>query len=604
MVFKCKMCGGDIEVVEGSNIGKCLYCKSTMTLPSVDNEKLLNLYNRANNLRLSNEFDKAYGVYETILEIDENQLEAHWGLILCRYGVEYVDDPKTKKKMITCHRTKYESVLTDPDYKIIISKAYGDALNIYKEEAKTISNIQKKALEISNNEEDYDIFICYKEGDINGDRTPDSVIAQDIYNKLTDLNYKVFFARITLADKLGEEYEPYIFSALNSSKIMLVVGTNADNLNSVWVKNEWSRYLDLIKNKKKKVLIPVYSKMDAYELPEEFSMLQALCIDKVGSMQDLITAVGKIINKKSTDIDSDMYQKFKQMMLEEEREKQEELSKRYDVIEKRNKCSTSYIVITFVLSALMAGCMLLLNGGYCYYNYLGENYSLISEGKNFFSYQLLVSIITAIAFFLGFASRKSNKISKYMYIVNVFLELLFILKLHNFGNVATFVTYIIILLNIALLLMKPSWEIKEVPLIVTKEEKEEILKNNKEFTENYIPKDKKILNTFFYILTFIIGIISVIINTSPLPTQSNDRNTSIDQIKVIADYINIRNDDDVYSYEKGIVRKDEIYDVLDSRNGSDGLCEIWYNIETSFEVNGWICGKFDNKDYVEVLEKE
>lgn len=604
MVFKCKMCGGDIEVVEGSNIGKCLYCKSTMTLPSVDNEKLLNLYNRANNLRLSNEFDKAYGVYETILEIDENQLEAHWGLILCRYGVEYVDDPKTKKKMITCHRTKYESVLTDPDYKIIISKAYGEALNIYKEEAKTISNIQKKALEISNNEEDYDIFICYKEGDINGDRTTDSVIAQDIYNKLTDLNYKVFFARITLADKLGEEYEPYIFSALNSSKVMLVVGTNADNLNSVWVKNEWSRYLDLIKNKKKKVLIPVYSKMDAYELPEEFSMLQALCIDKVGSMQDLITAVGKIINKKSTDIDSDMYQKFKQMMLEEEREKQEELSKRYDVIEKRNKCSTSYILITFVLSAMMAGCMIALTGNYCYYNYLGETYSLISEGKNFFSYQLLVGIITAIAFFLGFASRKSNKVSKYMYIVNVFLELLFILKLHNFGNAATFVTYIIILLNIALLFIKPSWGIKEVPLIVTKEEKEEILKSNKEFTENYIPKDKKILNTFFYILTFIIGIISVIINTSPLPTQSNDRNTSIDQIKVIADHINIRSDDDVYSYEKGTVRKDEIYDVLDSRNGSNGLCEIWYNIETGFKVNGWICGKFDNKDYVEVLEKE
>lgn len=604
MVFKCKMCGGDIEVVEGSNIGKCLYCKSTMTLPSVDNEKLLNLYNRANNLRLSNEFDKAYGVYETILEIDENQLEAHWGLILCRYGVEYVDDPKTKKKMITCHRTKYESVLTDPDYKIIISKAYGEALNIYKEEAKTISNIQKKALEISNNEEDYDIFICYKEGDKNGDRTPDSVIAQDIYNKLTDLNYKVFFARITLADKLGEEYEPYIFSALNSSKVMLVVGTNADNLNSVWVKNEWSRYLDLIKNKKKKVLIPVYSKMDAYELPEEFSMLQALCIDKVGSMQDLITAVGKIINKKSTDIDSDMYQKFKQMMLEEEREKQEELSKRYDVLEKRDKCSTPYIVITFVLSAMMAGCMLLLNGGYCYYNYLGENYSLISEGKNFFSYQLLVSIITAIAFFLGFASRKSNKISKYMYIVNVFLELLFILKLHNFGNAATFVTYIIILLNIALLFMKPSWGIKEVPLVVTKEEKEEILKNNKEFTENYIPKDKKILNIFFYILPFIIGIISVIINILPLPNQSNDRNTSIDQIKVIADHINIRSNDDVYSYEKGIVRKDDIYDVLDSRKGSNGLCEIWYNIETRFEVNGWICGKFDNKDYVEILEKE
>ena len=51
-------------------------------------------------------------------------------------------------------------------------------------------------------------------------------------------------------------------------------------------------------------------------------------------------------------------------------------------------------------------------------------------------------------------------------------------------------------------------------------------------------------------------------------------------------------------------QKDEIYDVLNSKYGSNGLCEIWYNIETRFDVNGWICGKFNNKDYVEVLEKE
>ena len=152
--------------------------------------------------------------------------------------------------------------------------------------------------------------------------------------------------------------------------------------------------------------------------------------------------------------------------------------------------------------------------------------------------------------------------------------------------------------------MKPSWGIKEVPLVVTKEEKEEILKNNKEFTENYVPKDKKILNIFFYILPFIIGIISIIINSSSLPTQSNDRDISKAQIKVIVDHINIRENNDVYSYEKGIVRKDEIYDVLDSREGSTELCEIWYNIETGFNVNGWICGKFENEDYVEVLEKE
>ena len=101
MVFKCKMCGGDIAPIENTNTGKCLYCKSVMTLPNLDNEKIVNLYNRANDLRLENEFDKAYGVYETILEIDNQQIEARWGLILCKYGVEYVDDVKTKKKIPT-----------------------------------------------------------------------------------------------------------------------------------------------------------------------------------------------------------------------------------------------------------------------------------------------------------------------------------------------------------------------------------------------------------------------------------------------------------------------------------------------------------------------
>ena len=113
MNFKCKMCGGDIEPIEGTNTGRCLYCKSLMTLPNSDNEKIINLYNRANHLRLGNDFDKAKEVYENILKIDEKQIEAYWGVLLCKYGVEYVDDPKTKEKIPTCHRTNDYSILTD-----------------------------------------------------------------------------------------------------------------------------------------------------------------------------------------------------------------------------------------------------------------------------------------------------------------------------------------------------------------------------------------------------------------------------------------------------------------------------------------------------------
>lgn len=162
MVFKCKMCGGDITPIQNTNTGKCEFCKSIMTLPNLDDEKLVNLYNRANFLRLNNEFDKAKEIYENILKIDNKQIEAHFGLLLCKYGVEYVDDPKTKKKIPTCHRTSDTSILTEADFKMIKKEAYGDALELYLEEAKKIDEIQKNILAISSNEKPYDVFICYK----------------------------------------------------------------------------------------------------------------------------------------------------------------------------------------------------------------------------------------------------------------------------------------------------------------------------------------------------------------------------------------------------------------------------------------------------------
>ena len=213
VVFKCKMCGGDVEPIKGKRVAQCEYCGSKMTLPDPNDEKIVNLYNRANDFRLTNQFDKAYGVYETILEIDNREVEAHWGILLCKYGVEYIDDPETGTKVPTCHRTIATSILKDIEFKVIEENADDESLELYREEAKKIDKIQKGILEVSSKEDPYDIFICYKETDEKGERTHDSVIAQDIYDKLTGNGYKVFFSRITLENKLGTEYEPYIYSA-------------------------------------------------------------------------------------------------------------------------------------------------------------------------------------------------------------------------------------------------------------------------------------------------------------------------------------------------------------------------------------------------------
>jgi alpha-tubulin suppressor-like RCC1 family protein/DNA-directed RNA polymerase subunit RPC12/RpoP len=294
-IFKCKMCGGDLEVDQSMAIGTCQHCGSTMTLPKASDERITNLFNRANHYRRSSEFDKAFKVYESILNEDDANAEAYWGLVLCRYGIEYVEDPQSGQRIPTCHRAQKTSIFMDADYKQALEYADSDARQVYEQEAKVIDDIQKQILSISAQEEPYDIFICYKETSETGSRTKDSVLSQDIYHHLTEEGHKVFFSRISLEDKLGTAYEPYIFAALNSSKVMIVVATSTENVNAVWTKNEWSRYLNLINKGEKKTMVPVYRDMEAYDLPEEFSHLQALDMSKLGFMQDLVRGVKKML---------------------------------------------------------------------------------------------------------------------------------------------------------------------------------------------------------------------------------------------------------------------------------------------------------------------
>ncbi len=296
-VFKCKMCGGDLNIQEGLTVCECEYCGTKQTIPTLDDEKKVSLFSRANKLRFACEFDKAFGIYESIVESFPEEAEAYWGLILCKYGIEYVDDPATGKKIPTCHRSSFDSIMDDTDFEMVMENADSVARKVYREEAKAIEELRRNIVLVSSSEEAYDIFICYKETDENGDRTIDSEIAQDVYTALTEKGYRVFFSRISLEDKLGQEYEPYIFAALNSAKVMLAFGTDYEYYNAVWVKNEWSRFLKLIAKGEKKTLIPCYKNIDAYDMPKEFAKLQAQDMGKVGAIQDLIRGVEKLLPK-------------------------------------------------------------------------------------------------------------------------------------------------------------------------------------------------------------------------------------------------------------------------------------------------------------------
>lgn len=296
VVYKCKECGGEIEPQE-NGLGKCLYCGAVQTLPKEKDDKIQNLLNRANDCRLNCDFDRAIFEYEEVLKLSETEPEAHWGLFLSKYGVEYVKDNMTFTYKPTLHRISSISVFDDVDYQATIKYADSVSAIQYKKDAENIELVMKELLLLSANQEPYDVFLSYKElDDITRQRTDDSYLAHDLYNELTSQGYKVFFAPKSLGVGL---YEPKIYSAIISSKVMIVLGTQAKYFDAVWVKNEWSRFAELIDNGEQKVLVPVFKNMEASQLPNRLAKYQAYDMANISFLPSLLNVISQYVNKQS-----------------------------------------------------------------------------------------------------------------------------------------------------------------------------------------------------------------------------------------------------------------------------------------------------------------
>ena len=112
-------------------------------------------------------------------------------------------------------------------------------------------------------------------------KTQDSDEARDIYDLLTKYGFKVFFSKITLKNHLGEEYEPIIYHAIQSSKMMIVYGSKIEYINSRWITNEWKRFKYCIEKGQKasNSLVVLYKDLDPEKLPVSLRGVQSL---KVG----------------------------------------------------------------------------------------------------------------------------------------------------------------------------------------------------------------------------------------------------------------------------------------------------------------------------------
>lgn len=281
--LSCQCCGAPLKL--GNSVCTCDYCGTT-NIVSGSTGKYIDLLNRANKLRQQCEFDRAFRVYDEILAENGSFVDVLWAQTLCEYGIEYVQDPTSGRYMPTLHRIKDESILNSDSFNEAVSMADDAQKAELKNAAMEIAKIQDDYLNIAAGEKPYDVFICYKETDDETEkRTEDSDIALKLYKKLESYGLKVFFSRITLQDKLGVNYEPYIFAALKSATVMTVIGTKPKYFSAVWVRNEWSRFYKLRELNDRKLML--FACNDVDDLPPVFRQKQAQLLTEPDAIENL-----------------------------------------------------------------------------------------------------------------------------------------------------------------------------------------------------------------------------------------------------------------------------------------------------------------------------
>ena len=133
-----------LHVDEREDSVSCPSCGNVYAVP-MDEKKgqYLNLYSRADDAWDHKDFEEASDLYEQILAVDNTQAEAHFGLVMCKYGITYEIDPVTQKKMPTCNRINRDSILDDKHYQLAIKYANKETAATFRRRAEEIDRIYK-----------------------------------------------------------------------------------------------------------------------------------------------------------------------------------------------------------------------------------------------------------------------------------------------------------------------------------------------------------------------------------------------------------------------------------------------------------------------------
>ena len=295
----CSGCGGSL--IREGNYLVCEYCHRKELIDVSDDLHAVARANAWEALRKS-DFDKATELFEELVIKNPKDYDSNWGLALARASIVYVNDVIENRKVPTCNNVSENSFVEDKNVKNAILYAPKEIGESYKAHAEYIEKVRIEWLEKASKEPPYDVFISFKDSDREHgiERTSDSQTMQDLYTALVEKGYKVFYSRVSLRGKVSEQYEPYIYNALKTAKVMIVYGEKAEYFNATWIKNEWSRYKKRIEQgeKHKNSLVVVYKGVNPYDIPVALTGgRQAIDLGIISNYEVLLNHVKRVVDE-------------------------------------------------------------------------------------------------------------------------------------------------------------------------------------------------------------------------------------------------------------------------------------------------------------------
>lgn len=138
--------------------------------------------------------------------------------------------------------------------------------------------------------ENIEVYICYEETDASGRRTKDSIIAQEVYQKLENAKITAFYERISAGAVAGQNLIAARSAAIAQAKAVVVLGTSVQSFRTIEEK-----YGPQLKDK---TVIPFCVDVNPGAIPKSLSKVQAVSYTTIGWDKDLIKGLYNLLGKE------------------------------------------------------------------------------------------------------------------------------------------------------------------------------------------------------------------------------------------------------------------------------------------------------------------